>query len=75
MINCEEAKIICHKTQYQDASFLEIVKLKFHLLICKTCSVFSRKNTKLTTLCEEATLYSLSDKEKSNMKERLENNL
>ncbi len=74
MINCEEARIICHKTQYKDASLLEILKLKFHLLICKACSAFSRKNTKLTTLCEEATLHSLSDKDKLKMKEKLSKN-
>ena len=71
MISCEEARLICHKTQYKDASFLETLKLKLHLLICKACSAFSRKNTKLTTLCEEATLHVLSDKEKIRMKERL----
>lgn len=71
MISCDEAKIICHKTQYKDASFIEIIKLKFHLLVCKACSTFSIKNTKLTSLCEEATLHSLSEKEKLKMKERL----
>ena len=75
MINCEEARLICHKTQYKDASFLEILKLKLHLFICKACSAFSRKNTKLTTLCEEATLHVLSDKEKVHMKERLKDEI
>ena len=71
MISCDEARIICHKTQYKDASFLEILKLKFHLLICKACSAFSRKNTKLTTLCEEATFHGLSETDKVKMKESL----
>ncbi len=71
MISCEEARIICHKTQYKDASFLEVLKLKWHLFICKACAAFSRKNTKLTTLCEEATLHTLSDREKGEMKQRL----
>ena len=75
MISCEEARIICHKTQYDDASFFEVFKLKFHLFICKACSAFSRKNTKLTTLCEEATLRNLSESEKLEMKERISEKL
>ena len=75
MISCEEARLICHKTQYKDASLLEVLKLKFHLFICKACSAFSRKNTKLTTLCEEATFHVLSEKEKVSMKEKLKGNI
>lgn len=75
MISCEEARLICHKTQYKDASMIEVLKLKFHLFICKACSAFSTKNTKLTTLCDEATLHVLSDKEKGQMKERLKNEI
>ncbi len=71
MISCDEARLICHKTQYKDATVWEVLKLKLHLLICKACSAFSRKNTKLTTLCEEATIHVLSDKEKHHMKEKL----
>ena len=75
MISCDEARIICHKTQYDDASFFEVIKLKFHLFICKACSAFSRKNTKLTTLCEEATLSNLSETEKLEMKQRIKEKL
>ena len=70
-MNCEEARIICHKTQYKEASFFEILRLKFHLLICKACSAFSSKNTKLTSLCEEAHVQSLTESEKLKMKEKL----
>ena len=75
MISCDEARIICHKTQYNDASFFEVLKLKFHLFICKACSAFSSKNTKLTTLCEEATLNNLSESEKHEMKQRIKEKL
>ncbi|MEN8788621.1 MAG: hypothetical protein ABF293_13855 [Flavobacteriaceae bacterium] len=71
-MTCDEARIICHKTQYKDASVWEILKLKFHLLVCNACASFSRKNTKLTTLCEEAALRNLSDKDKFRMKKILE---
>lgn len=71
MISCDKAATICNKTQYREASFLEILKLRFHLFICKHCSEATEQNTKLTTLCEKAKLQSLSDEEKLTMKEKL----
>ena len=71
MISCEKAAIICNKTQYNEATFLEKLKLRFHLFMCKTCSAFTKKNTQFTTLCEKANLQSLSEEEKLIMKRRL----
>ncbi len=68
MISCEKAAIICNKTQYNEATFAERIKLKFHLLVCKVCSKFSKKNAQLTHLCEKSKLYSLSEEEKMKMK-------
>jgi len=75
MITCEEAQIICHKTQYKDASFWETLKLRFHILVCKACASFSQKNTRLTALCETASLHSLSDKDKVRIKRKLEDKI
>ncbi len=72
MISCDEAAVICNKTQYKEASSWERFKLKFHLFMCRTCSAFTKKNTQLTTLCERANLRALSDNEKAQMKKRLE---
>ncbi len=73
MISCEKAAIICDKMQYKEASLKEKIQLKFHLLVCKTCSVFSKKNTQLTSLCEKANLHSLTESEKLKMKNELNN--
>ena len=73
MISCEEAAIICNKTQYKEASFLEKIKLRFHLMMCKACAAFTRKNTQLTALCEKAQIRQLSEDEKRKMKSRLKN--
>lgn len=75
MISCEEASHICTKTQYKEATFLEKLKLRLHLLVCKTCAAFSKKNTQLTTLCEKAQLNGLSEREKNEMKQKLRNNI
>ena len=75
MISCEKAAIICNKTQYEEASFIEKLKLRYHLFMCKTCSVFTKKNTEFTTLCEKANLQSLSEQDKIKMKEQLQDKL
>lgn len=72
MINCEQASTICNKKQYQEASILEQIKLSLHLMFCKACSSFSRKNRKLTILCNKADLQLLSEQEKIKMKEAIE---
>lgn len=71
MISCEQAATICNKTQYNEATFSEKMKLRFHLLLCKTCSGFTKKNNKLTSLCRKAPLHSLSEEDKEKLKERL----
>ncbi|MFT6796681.1 MAG: hypothetical protein ACJART_001825 [Maribacter sp.] len=73
MISCDKAAIICNKTQYREATFLEILKLRFHLFMCETCSKATEQNTKLTALCNKAKLQSFSRQEKLNMKEELKN--
>ena len=74
MINCEKASTICNKKQYKEATFLEQIQLGFHLLYCKTCAVFSKKNKKLTILCDKANLHNLSEQEKEKMKVTIEHN-
>jgi hypothetical protein len=71
MITCDEAAIICNKKQYKEATFIEKIKLVMHLLICKTCSSFSRKNAEFTSLCDKAPLHCLPEKDKVIMKKDL----
>lgn len=72
MISCEEAAIICNKSQYNEASFIEKIKLKLHILICAACSKYVKKNTKLTELCAKAPLHGLTEHEKQLLRERLQ---
>ena len=74
MISCKEVFILCNKSQYKEATFTEKFKLFTHLLICRACIRFSYKNIKLTSLCKRASLYSLSEKEKMEIKQYLKNN-
>ncbi|WP_420320237.1 hypothetical protein [Flagellimonas sp.] len=74
-ISCEEASEICNKSQYKEASFWQIVKLKLHIFMCKTCAKFTKQNTALTSLCDRAGLSVLSESEKETMKKDLEKHL
>ncbi len=70
---CKQAVIICSKAQYKEAAFGEKLKLKLHVLLCKNCAKFNRKNAALTQLCKKAKLKSLTQKEKTQMKRNLYN--
>ncbi|MDE3741530.1 hypothetical protein [Maribacter polysaccharolyticus] len=72
MISCEEAAIICNKEQYKEATFFEKIKLILHLMVCKTCSKFSKQNSQLTSLCDKAPLRAIPEKEKVKMKKELQ---
>tara|TARA_R110000868_G_scaffold291002_4_gene551335 strand:- start:11971 stop:12198 length:228 start_codon:yes stop_codon:yes gene_type:complete len=71
MKTCKDVEIICTKAQYKEATILEKIKIKLHVLVCHTCKSFSKKNTKLTSLCSEANLKTLPFEEKEKMKEKL----
>ncbi|UWX55569.1 hypothetical protein NYZ99_03525 [Maribacter litopenaei] len=71
MISCEKAADICTRAQYNEATFAERLKLKFHIVFCKICAAYTKQNTKLTSLCDKAKLHTLSEKEKLNMKESI----
>lgn len=75
MISCEKAAQICNKKQYNEASFSERLQLLLHLLICKFCAQFSKKNKRLTQLCSEAQLKVLSVSKKQELKQEINKHL
>lgn len=68
MISCEQATTICTKSQYREAGARERFQLWLHLLFCRSCAHFTRKNRKLTDLCNRAPLQRLSEPEKEELK-------
>ncbi|WP_068828835.1 hypothetical protein [Wenyingzhuangia fucanilytica] len=76
-ITCKEATTICSKAQYGEASFLEKIKLNFHFMYCKVCRVFSKQNSKLSTMCDmvkkqkELSKCCLSDEDKARLKQQI----
>jgi len=72
MVSCEQAKVICNKKQYREASFLEKAQLMVHILFCKACYKFARKNNRLTRMIYKANLHSLSQVDKERLKQHLQ---
>ena len=77
-ISCDEATTICDKSQYGEASFYEIIKLKMHFIFCKICGKYSEQNSKMTKLykmkaedCKKVD-HCLSSTEKETLKKELQ---
>ncbi|PKV52698.1 hypothetical protein ATE84_4818 [Aquimarina sp. MAR_2010_214] len=74
-VSCEEAKHICDKNQYGEASFLEIVKLNIRLAYCKVTRAYSKKNIKLTKTIDKSKIESISASDKEAMKKEIQKEL
>ncbi len=74
-INCSEAENFCDKAQYREAGFQNKIKLRLHLLFCKTCKDYTRKNLKLSKLLKKASIKTCTRQEKENYKRKIEENL
>ncbi|TYP99634.1 hypothetical protein C7447_101234 [Tenacibaculum adriaticum] len=76
-ITCEQANEICNKAQYNEANFTEKLKLNWHLLVCKVCTLYSKQNNTLTKVykikaneCRKQK-FCLNNKEKELLKEEM----
>lgn len=71
-ISCDTAQQQCDKVQYKEATLYEKFTLKLHLLFCKFCKIYTKKNSKLTELIHQGHLHSIPSENKSKMKSLLE---
>jgi len=80
-ITCKEANEICNKAQYNEATFMEKIKLNLHLLVCKICAMYSKQNKLLTKTygykTKECNLQKvhLSEDDKQKLKDELKKQL
>ncbi len=74
-VSCEQAKHICDKNQYGEASIIEIVKLNIRLIYCKVTRVYSKRNTKLTKTLKKTDIHTISTSQKDKMKKQLQEKL
>ncbi|PTM08305.1 MAG: hypothetical protein DA407_08335 [Bacteroidetes bacterium] len=77
-ISCDQAAHTCDKTQYNEATLWEKIKLTLHLFYCKVCRKYSANNGKLTELVHKPEVDCLKNTEKEklqdNLKKQLESN-
>lgn len=77
-IKCEKAHEICNKSQYNEATFSEKLKLRWHLLTCKICRLYVNQNSTITSICKQRAddtkkqANCMSDQEKNRLKEEME---
>ena len=78
-ITCDEATMICDKSQYNEASFYEKIQLNIHFLKCKICRLYTKQNNKMSVLfnikaadCKKHQ-HCMSSADKAALKEQLKN--
>ncbi len=74
-ISCDEAKHICDKVQYGEASAWEKFKFNLRLSWCRFTKAYNKQNNKLSELVQKAEVKTLDNDLKSKMKQELEKEL
>jgi len=74
-ISCDEANHNCDKSQYNEASVWEKLKLSIHLIYCGVCRKYSSNNAKLSKIVNNSDVDCLDLKTKQEMKECFEKEL
>ncbi|WP_179335799.1 hypothetical protein [Winogradskyella costae] len=74
-ISCDEAKHICDKAQYDEASTWEQLKLRLRLMYCHITKKYSRNNTKLSQTIEQSKVQCLKTEEFNKLQSQFEKEL
>ncbi|MFK7832979.1 MAG: hypothetical protein AB8B52_06865 [Winogradskyella sp.] len=69
-ISCEEAKHLCDKSQYDEASAWEIIKLKIRLSYCRITQSYSSRNYKLSEALDKVDINCLKTEERNKLEEQ-----
>ncbi len=70
-LKCHEAASVCDRTQYCEASFFDKLSLKLHLVLCKLCRSYAKRNKKLTKTLDAANIKTLEPADKQKLKNEL----
>lgn len=68
MMPCNEAAHICDKSQYNESSVLEKIKLYTHILYCIACRKYVKANNRLSLLIKKSQVTCLDKKNKDALK-------
>ena len=76
-ITCDQATKICDKNQYNESSLFEKIQINIHFLSCKICRLYTKQNTKMSSLFKitsidcKSRVHSMSDADKEVLKKQL----
>lgn len=74
-ISCDEAKHICDKSQYDEASFWEKIELNIRYSWCKFTRAYVKQNKQLTFMVKESKIDCLKNNEREVLKKEFEKEL
>jgi len=74
-ITCEEAKHICDKSQYGEATLWEKFKLNIRLSWCKITRAYTKRNRILTKNIKSSKVECLKHHEQQQLKEKFKTEL
>jgi len=74
-IDCEEAKHICDKAQYNETNWWELFRLNIRLLYCNVTRAYSKRNQKLSNLVTDKKVDCMESKSKADLKTKFEQEL
>ncbi len=74
-VSCDEAKQICDKTQYGEATGWERLKLGIRLSWCRFTKAYSKNNNKLTEVVEKSEVNCMKKDEREKVQKQFEKEL
>lgn len=72
--HCEKNGCYCDKSQYGELGFWEKISMWYHLLRCKSCREYRKKNKQLTEVIEKSGISTLNSQEREELKRNLRDN-
>lgn len=74
-INCEEAALICDKSQYNEATLWERLRLNIRYIYCHLTRSYVKQNKKLSALITDEKVTCMDHTSKDNLKVEFEKEL
>ena len=71
-IDCEEAKHICDKSQYNESTFWERFRLNIRMIYCHITRAYVKRNKRLSKLVKDKKVQCMDKQAKAKLKSDLE---
>lgn len=75
LIDCDEAKHICDKSQYNESSWWDLLRLNIRFIYCNITRAYVKRNQKLSKLVTDDNVECMDSKSKTELKNKFEQRL